>query len=325
MDTGNGQDLREVWASARRERVAALDAIAARQADAVSRAQLNALGVHREEVRRRIAARQWVRRTPNVVSLTTGPPSTAQRRWVALLHSPAPSGLAGRTALAVHGLQRWEGEAVEMIVPVGAHHPAPGVVVHRSRRPFEPWLRRRTGMRVLAVEPAALLLASRLKHPRSSAGLLAACVQQRLTTADELEAWLPRLPALPRARLIADVLGDISGGAHSVAEIDLGAICGRAGLRPPDRQRSRVDSAGRRRWTDAEWDLPDGTVLVLEVDGAFHMDVEHWSADKRRHRRLSGVGRIVVGCTAFELRFHPDEVMADLRELGVPQVGAAAA
>jgi hypothetical protein len=41
----------------------------------------------------------------------------------------------------------------------------------------------------------------------------------------------------------------------------------------PRGQRARLDRAGRRRWTDAEWDLPDGRVLVLEVDGGFHDDV----------------------------------------------------
>lgn len=321
----SAQQLRDTRASTRRERGLALDRLAARQVDVVSRAQLRALGVHREEVRRRVAARQWVLRTPNVVGLTTGPPSRAQRRWIALLHSPSPSGLAGRTALEMHGLRGWEKDVVEVIVPVGAHHPSPGVAFHRSRRPYDAWLGRREGLRVLAVEPAVLLLASRLPQPRSCAGVLAACVQQRLTTADGLLAWMPRLPVLPRAKMITSLLGDIGGGAHSAAELDLGEVCRRAGLPPPDRQRSRVDSAGRHRWTDAEWDLPGGVVVVLEVDGAFHMDVEHWTADKRRHRRLSSTTRIVVGCTAFELRFTPEEVVADLRALGVPTLGAVAA
>jgi hypothetical protein len=103
-----------------------------------------------------------------------------------------------------------------------------------------------------------------------------------------------------------------------MAEIDLGVVCRRAGLVAPTRQRRRTDRLGRVRYTDAEWDLPDGRTLVLEVDGAFHMDVEHWSADLARQRSVTTPLRTVVRCTALELRLQPDAVTADLRALGVP-------
>ncbi|MDN7122814.1 hypothetical protein INN71_15595 [Nocardioides sp. ChNu-153] len=309
----------------RTEQLAALRAVADQQAGVVSRDQLRELGFHREEVRRRVAAGTWVVRTPTVVSTTSGPPVEEQRLWIAVLHPSGPSALAGRTALALHGLSGWSTREVSVVVRTGQHLPADGIEVHRTRRPFERWTTHRRGLPVLRAEPAALLAASRLRHPRSAAGLIAACVQQRVTTGEQLLDWLPRLAPLPRARLLAEALVEVVGGAGSVAEMDLGVVCAAAGLVAPHRQRVRLDAGGRRRYTDAEWDLADGTVVVLEVDGAFHLEVAHWVADKRRHRRLSGPGRVVIGCAAVELRTEPGEVVADLVALGVPRRGGAAA
>lgn len=317
----------EQRASAHRRRVArdaALTQIASGQHGVVNRRQLRQLGVERDVVRRRIAGGRWALRTPNVVSLTTGPATADQLRWIAVLHAVEPVALAGRTALELHGLRGWEDETVDAIVRVGAHHPVEGVRYHRSRRPFADWTVRRSGLPVLLAPIAALLLASRLRSPRSAAGVLAACVQQRRTSADELGAWIGCLPALGRAKLLSQTIDDLAGGAQSLAEIDLGEICAAAGIAPPTRQTERRDSAGGRRWTDAEWELPDGTVVVLEVDGGFHLEVAHWIADKQRQRRLSGSKQIVVGCTAIELRTTPDAVTADLIALGVPRIGHAA-
>ena len=74
-----------------------------------------------------------------------------------------------------------------------------------------------------------------------------------------------------------------------------------------------------RRWADAEWDLADGSALVLEVDGGFHLEVRQYAADVRRQRRLTTPGRMVVRCTALEIRDEPAEVMLDLIALGVPR------
>ena len=71
------------------------------------------------------------------------------------------------------------------------------------------------------------------------------------------------------------------------------------------------------RWTDAEWDLPDGRTLVLEVDGSFHLDVLQAGEDAKRSRRITSWRRVVVRCTAYELTHEPHEVAADLIALGL--------
>ncbi len=91
------------------------------------------------------------------------------------------------------------------------------------------------------------------------------------------------------------------------------------GIAAPTRQQKRVDSAGRVRFTDCEWVLASGHIVVLEIDGGFHMDVEHWEDDLARQRRLSGPGRTVVRCTSRELRDDYEQVARDLLALGVPR------
>ena len=169
------------------------------------------------------------------------------------------------------------------------------------------------------IEPAILLFAGYEPNRRTAHGAVAAVVQQRLTTPDLLGEWLRRMKPLRRAPEFRALLGDIRGGAHSLAEVDLRRACREFAIAPPRGQTGRRDRSGRQRWTDAEWDLPDGTVLVLEVEGAFHDDVLQSAADKARHRKLSSRSRIVVSCTAYELRHEPASVMEDLIALGVPR------
>lgn len=60
-------------------------------------------------------------------------------------------------------------------------------------------------------------------------------------------------------------------------------------------------------------------MLVLEVDGAFHAEVIHYGDDLRRQRKLTTTQRIVIRCTAYEIRNEPEAVIEDLIALGVPR------
>jgi very-short-patch-repair endonuclease len=96
-------------------------------------------------------------------------------------------------------------------------------------------------------------------------------------------------------------------------------MCRRHRLAHPKRQVKRRDADGRVRFTDCEWSLPDGRVLVLEVDGSFHMGAQQWEDDVVRQRALSAPDRAIVRCTAHELREDSGAAVArDLRRLGVP-------
>jgi hypothetical protein len=147
---------------------------------------------------------------------------------------------------------------------------------------------------------------------------VAAVVQQQLTSPERLLEWMGRMRPLRGAPRLRRTIEDIVGGAHSVAEMDVRRMCRRFRLALPRRQVKRRDAEGRIRFTDCEWRLPSGGTLILEVDGSFHMAVEHWEDDIARQRALTAPGRQVVRCTSRELRDTPQTIAQTLRTLGVP-------
>ena len=294
--------------------------LAVRQAGVVARRQLSELGYGHQYVRRQLDARRWVLRTPRVVSTTTGPPTWEQRVWTAVLHAGSEALVGGLTALEWRGLRNWHREEITILVDDElSFEPVDGVRFFRTRRPLAVLRDPCSELPMCRLEPCALLFAAYERSRRTAEGLLSAVVQQRLTTAHRLLVELEPMRPLRRAKLFRLVLVDVHGGATSLAEIDVARICRRFRLPPPRRQVRRRDGAGRLRFTDCEWVLADGSVLVLEVDGAFHMDVEHWEDDIARQRGLMRAGRMVVRCTARELRDCPEVVVRDLIALGLDQ------
>ena len=293
--------------------------LAEAQAGALSWRQLRELEVTRALVRNQLASGRWQRRTEEVLTTTTGPLSFEQRLWVAVLHCGQDAVIGGLTAARVHGLRNWERDDVCVLVENDdSFEPVPGVTTFRTRRSLA-LLRHPSPLPTCTLEPAVLLWAGHEGHRRAAMGVLAAVVQQRLTTPERLAAWVDLLKPLRRAPAMRELLRDLSGGSQSLAEVDVARMCRDSGLRVPDRQVPRVDSAGRRRFTDCEWRLADGRTLVLEVDGAFHLQVQHYESDVRRQRRLTSPTRVVVRCTAQEVRDEPWVLAADLRALGVPR------
>ena len=114
-----------------------------------------------------------------------------------------------------------------------------------------------------------------------------------------------------------DILGDIAGGGHTLAEIELGTLARSAGLGAPHRQRLRREPGGKVRWLDAEFDLPDGTVLVVEIDGAAHMQVESWLDDTDRQNEVVIGGAPVLRFPSLTIRLDPSRVVDQLRRMRV--------
>jgi hypothetical protein len=288
------------------------------QEAALARRQLLQLGFTRHYVRRQLDARRWVERTSAVVSTVTGPATWRQQVWTAVLHAGGTALIGGLSALEWHGLKGWHRDEITVLVDDELSLDGIAQVrFFRTRRPLSDLRAPGTELPMCRVEPATLLFAGYERSTRTAQGLLAAVVQQRLTTPGRLLTELELMRPLRRARLFRSALADIEGGAQSLAEIDVGRLCRRAHLPPPRRQTRRRDASGRRRFTDCEWILPDGTILILEIDGAFHMDVDHWEDDLARQRRLSGRGRIIVRCTSRELRDNPEAVLDDLKMHGL--------
>jgi hypothetical protein len=158
------------------------------------------------------------------------------------------------------------------------------------------------------VERALIDAAAWSPWPRKACAVLAAGVQQRLTTAERLR---PELFAAGRAHhhaLLTHVLGDIEGGAQSFAEIDIGRLARRAGLPAPRRQEFRFDRAGRRRWLDADFDG-----FSVEVDGAIHLrPLRYWDDMARQNDLVIDTGKPMLRFATVAIRLLPETVIGQL-------------
>ncbi len=283
----------------------------------MARRQLNRLGYSWDFAEAQLVAQRWQSITPTVLCTTTGALTRRQLMWAGVLHAGHGSAVGQLSALECHGLERWPRDEITILL-AKSHNldPLPGVRFVETRRPISRFTSH-DPLPVWQVEPAALLFAAYEPVTRTAYGLLNAVVQQRLTTPADLERWIGRMRPLRRAKPFRRLLAEMAGGVQSVAELDVSRMCRVYGLPLPRRQTKRRDSSGRLRYTDAEWRLPNGRVLILEVDGAFHMEVEQWTDDIERERGLVAAGVVLVRCTASELRDNPGQVAHDLRRIGV--------
>lgn len=294
--------------------------VAESQCGVLSESTLRELRVTRAFVRNQVRAGRWAERTSSVYTTTTGPLSRGQLLSVALEHAGPRALLGGLTATELLGMRNWARDEVTVLVdqPL-SFDPIEGVRYFRTRRSLAAMRHPTQSPRTARVEPAVLLFAAHEPSNRTALAAVTATVQQRLTTPAKLLEWTRVLRPLRRASAIRDLLADVSGGSQSLAEIDVLRLCRAWGLVPPRRQKKRRDRSGRSRFTDCEWDLPDGRVLVLEIDGGFHIDVENYTDDVQRHRGLTTDRRVVVRCTTYEVRHEPAGLMRDLLALGVPR------
>lgn len=227
--------------------------------------------------------------------------------------------LTSFTVAEERGLRGWQRREVHVLAPSGTHRPPiRDLILHRtgdwSAVSLDP------DRRCHAIAPALVIAAGSFSNPKPGCGLFAAAVQQRICTPGDLRAALERAPRARHRRHLLIALGDIEQGAHSLAEIDFGRLCRRYGLPKPSRQRIRVDPRGRRRYLDAEWRLPDGRIVIVEVDGAAHTEVMQWEADQLRQNDMALSGpSVILRYPASTVRHEPARVAGQLsRALGTP-------
>jgi hypothetical protein len=230
--------------------------------------------------------------------------------------------LAGFTALEIRGFRFFgqEPTLLHVVVSRGAtYHRLPGVKIHESRRlsPLDIALHR--GLPTLSPARSALDAAAWQPHQRYASAVLAAVVQQKVCTPRELADELRFVGRVRHKQTMRLAIDDIAGGSEALSEIDVVAMCRRFGLTTPTRQVVRRERSGRKRYLDCEWELTDGRVVVLEVDGSHHAAVEHWEADMKRERGIVLSGRRVLRCTANEARHDQPALVADLLAAGVPR------
>jgi hypothetical protein len=295
--------------------------LALAQSGVFHRHQLRRAGISFSQLDAQLAGRRWTALGDAIILVQNAPPDRRQLMWAAVLAARGPAALGSHTALEVAGFSGFAAEAddIHLIVVRGSRpRHLPGVVVHESRRLAEDDLVIGRGPTRTSPARSAIDAGAWQPFPRFAAAMVSAVIQQRLTSADLVSRELEQAGRIRHRTYMRLAANAVGAGSHTLGEQDLLRACRRFGLTVPARQVRRRDPSARIRYLDAEWYLPDGETVVLEVDGAHHMAVEHWAADMRRERAIVVSGRRVLRATNFELRLEPAAIMADLRALGVP-------
>lgn len=290
--------------------LAVLDELRSAQLGVVTRAQLAALGIGPDKVRHELAARRWQKGPHGVVVLHAGPLTHEQTLWAAVLSQTGPAGLAGLSAAVSQGLSWTPPAQIEVVVDSRTRPLAtPGVRIHVSRRFSAGDLHPTRSPAMLRLERSVVDAAAWSRSSRTACGLLAAAVQQRLTTADKLSDELRDAGPVRHSRLLSLCLGDIAGGAQSFAEIDFGRIAVSAGIPPPLRQQRRRDAHGRVRWLDADFSR-----FLAEVDGALHLrEASYWDDMSRQNDLAISTDRHILRFSTLALRIDRPTVRRQLR------------
>jgi hypothetical protein len=299
---------------------------AAREAGVIRRDRSDQLDLTRGFTRNQLRASRWTQWGDHVLLMQNGAPTRRQLMLIAVLDVGYPAALASHTSLELAGFKSFAKEAgeIHLIIPRGARcHPFPGVRVHESRRVRPEFHVELAGLPCTDVARSAIDAAAWQPWSRFACALVAAVVQQRLCTAEELDQAMQHVGRVRHKAHLREAIRDIRGGSQALSEIDLMRVCRRFGIQEPDRQVKRFDSHGRLRYLDAEWKLGDVRTVVLEVDGAHHLDVQSWQIDMRRERGIVVSGAHVLRATAIEMRVEPALVVADLCAIGVPRVVSA--
>lgn len=275
-------------------------------------------GISPARIRAQLEAGRW-RRWGHAIALHNGPLTREQRWFVARVHGGPRALLTAFTVAEAFGLEGWRREPVDLLVPLGARRCRTSPValtLHRVRD----WdaVQRHGPAPVHRVADALLVAAASFPSGRPACGLLAAAVQQRLVTVADLRGCIGRAPRVRHRRLLLAAVEDIAQGSQALSEIDFVRLCRRFGLPPPEQQAPRRERGGRRRFLDATWRRGDGRLVVVEVDGALHLDQRRWWEDQHRQNEIVLSNAIVLRFPSVVVRTQPDVVATQIRRaLGI--------
>lgn len=288
-----------------------------RQHGVLSRGQALSHGLSRHAVAHQIAARRWQRVHPGVFATVTGLLDVDQRIWAGVLYAGADAKAGFRTAWWLSDRKLPEPEVVDVVIPdPRIVHPQPGLVVHRTRRLHPDDVHPTASPPRFRLERSVLDCAATAPDDDQAVALLASAIQRRTTTATRLREAMRRCPNLRRRALLTDLLDLAEVGAESLLEVLHHRITTSHGLPAPDRQR-RLGAA----IVDAAYDCPNGSVLVVELDGKLgHLGTDSWWQDMQRDNGHTVATRGVLRFPAFMLITKPhviaETIAAALRARG---------
>lgn len=174
--------------------------------------------------------------------------------------------------------------------------------VHELRRALQLHPSRRPTRSVLAA--SVVDAASWAPTDAASRALMAAAVQQRLTTAGRLRATIDAAGQIRRRSLLLETVADIEGGSHSLPELEWMRLLRRHRLPLPGRQ-CQVRRRTGSYYLDALW---EDYRLAAEIDGVQHLRLLDRDHDDRRRNELAAADIALLQFSSYAVRHQPREV-----------------
>jgi hypothetical protein len=192
--------------------------LAARQRGTIHRGQFRALGISPDYVTSQVDAQRWTAVGENVVLLQNAPPLRDQLMWLAVLDAGDDAALGSHTSLELVGFKGFSRESIEihLIVQRGSRPtPMRGVRVHESRRLRQEDIVYTRGLPRTDTARSVLDAAAWQPYPRFACLMVAAAVQQRLTTAARLDAAMRTVGRIRHKPYLRLAIADVAAGAES--------------------------------------------------------------------------------------------------------------
>lgn len=249
----------------------------------VSRAQLQAFGMSKDDIAREVDRGRWASLGLHAIAVHRGP-LTEPGLWRRALHEVGSGGaLDGVSSLRAAGLRGYQDALHVGVLHGWQPRRIPGVVV-KEIRDWIPGDIVEAGVRRVQSPLAAVRAANWARTDRQAALILVIVVQQGIVRPTALFEIVKRFRRMRRRALIMGVIGDVLDGVQSLGELDFAVECRRRGLPEPSRQRIRKGKRGRV-YLDVYF---DDFGLVIEIEGAHHDEVLNSIDDALRQNHLSG-------------------------------------
>lgn len=285
-------------------------ALAARQAHAISLAQLRDLEVSRSQLRAQVAAQRWQRVHSQVVVTHTGPLLDETTWWAAVLEGGPRAHLDGASALIAEGLEGFSWETVRVSIPPGARsRQVPGLDVRRTRR-YESSHLQTTGVPRTRPDIAAVRAALWARSDKQAVLVMTMAVQQGLTSAERLGRALLDVRRDKRRALLHATVLDLLGGVRSISEAEFASQCRARGLPEPTRQVVRRGRDGRY-YLDVCW---EEWGVVVEIDGIQHSWASQVVGDALRQNAITLEDALVLRVPLLGLRVAADDFFAQIEQ-----------
>jgi hypothetical protein len=186
-------------------------------------------------------------------------------------------------------------------------------VVHESRRFCADDVVRCVGLPATSLDRSVVDAAVWSGDSRTATRIIVAPVQQRRTDAGRVYAELERAGNVRHRRALLQFLGDLAGGAEALSEVEFLRWCRRHRF-PTPTMNVRLDSAGRRRYLDAQFVRPDGTVVDVEIDGGVHLTLTTRWLDTAKDNDAMLAGRVSLRFPSVALYTDDPRAVAQLRQ-----------